>query len=107
MTKYETTILYIVGITDFIKRVYLKAFPPIAVILAAVCIIWLPDGVASGKVQSEHIPYIFAAAALFTAGVALWFALSNEAKLESKRGYYVGGQKMNSEHDKPELLEVE
>jgi len=88
MTKYETTILYIVGIADFVKRLYIKAFPPIAVVLAGVCIIWLPDGVANGKVQSGDIPYIFAAAAIFTAGVVLWFALSNKAKLERKRGHY-------------------
>lgn len=86
MTKYETTILYIVGIADFIKRIYIKAFPPIAVIIAAVCIIGLPEGVANGK--GGDTPYIFAAAALFTAGVALWFALSNETKLEKKRGHY-------------------
>jgi len=91
MTKIETTYLWIVGITDFIKRLYIKAFPPIAVVLAGVCIIWLPDGVANGKVQSGDIPYIFAATALFTAGVALWFALSNETKLESKRGHYERG----------------
>lgn len=93
MTKIETTYLWIVGIADFIKRLYIKAFPVFAVILAAVCIIWLPDGVANGKLHSSNIPYIFAAAALFTAGVALWFALSNETKLEKKRGHYERGKR--------------
>jgi hypothetical protein len=93
MTKIETTYLWIIGITDFIKRVYIKAFPVFAVLIAGVCVVGLPDGVANGKLQSEHIPYIFAAAALFTAGVVLWFALSNKAKLESKRGYYERSRK--------------
>lgn len=88
MTKYETTILYIVGIADFIKRIYIKTFPAIAVIIGGTCGLGLLEGWANGKVQSEHIPYIFAAVALFTAGVVLWFALSNRAKLESKRGHY-------------------
>lgn len=88
MTKIETTILYIVGIADFIKRIYIKTFPAIAVIIGGTCGLGLLEGWANGKVQSEHIPYIFATAALFTAGVALWFALSNETKLEKKRGHY-------------------
>ena len=88
MIKIETTYLWIVGIADFIKRLYIKAFPVFAVIVGGMCGLGLLEGWANGKVQSEHIPYIFAAAALFTAGVALWFALSNETKLESKRGHY-------------------
>lgn len=93
MTKIETTYLWIVGITDFIKRLYIKAFPVFAVIIGGTCGLGLLEGWANGKVQSGDIPYIFAAAALFTAGVALWFALSNEVKLESKRGHYERGRK--------------
>lgn len=93
MTKIETTYLWIVGIADFIKRMYIKAFPVFAVIVGGTCGLGLLEGWANGKVQSGDIPYIFAVAALFTAGVALWFALSNEAKLESKRGYYERGRR--------------
>lgn len=93
MTKIETTYLWIVGITDFIKRIYIKAFPVIAVLIAGVCVVGLPDGVANGKLHSSNIPYIFAATALFTAGVVLWFALSNRVKLERKRGHYERGRR--------------
>lgn len=93
MTKIETTYLWIVGITNLIKRIYLKAFPPIAVIIGGTCGLGLLEGWANGKVQSGDIPYIFASVALFTAGVVLWFALSNKAKLERKRGHYERGRR--------------
>ena len=88
MTKIETTYLWIVGITGFIKRLYIKAFPVFAVIIGGMCGLGLLEGWANGKVQGGDVPYIFAAAAIFTVGVVLWFALSNKAKLERKRGHY-------------------
>lgn len=82
MSKFENIILWILGIIEWLKTIYVRFFPPVGFFTAIVILIGFGGAIERGTASAT---FIFTAAVIYSIFMLLYMVFSSEIKLESRR----------------------